>query len=101
MSTLKFFNYFSIYVDFYQVVKNHNSCDTVNFRAPQPDSPHLFLTMPNQKLLIFRNLYQHAKDEEAVSLICSGEVVDLVVDKILQSDWLRTFLPLSQEQEFS
>ena len=47
--------------------------------------------MPDQKnfnqLLIFVNLYQHAKNE-AVSTICSGETVDL---KILQSDWLRAF----------
>ena len=44
--------------------------------------------MPNQtifdKILIFVNLYQHAKNE-AISSICSGEMVDL---KILQSDWL-------------
>ena len=57
--------------------------------------------MPNQKiftqLLSFVNLYQHAKNE-AVSLICSGEIIDL---KILQSDWLRAFRPKSQEQNFS
>ena len=45
--------------------------------------------MPNQKifdqLLIFVNLYRHAK-YDAVSSICSRETVDL---KILQSDWLR------------
>ena len=40
------------------------------------------------------NLYQHAKNE-AVSSICAGEmVVDL---KILQSEWLRAFWPISQE----
>ena len=56
--------------------------------------------MTNQKiiyqLLIFVNLYQHAKNE-AVSSICSGEIVDL---KILQSDWLRAFWPISKEQNF-
>ena len=56
--------------------------------------------MPNQKifnqLLIFVNLYQYAKNE-AVSLICSGKMLDL---KILQSDWLRAFRPISQEQDF-
>ena len=55
--------------------------------------------MPNQKifnqLLIFVNLYQDAKNE-AVSLICSGEIVDL---KILQSDWLSASWPMSQEQD--
>ena len=57
--------------------------------------------MPYQKtfnqLLIFLNLHQHAKNE-AVSLICSGEIVDL---KILQSDWLRAFWLIFQEQDFS
>ena len=57
--------------------------------------------MPKQKifdqLLIFVNLYQHTKNE-AISSICSGEIVDL---KILQSDWLRAFWPISQEQDFS
>ena len=43
------------------------------------------------------NLYQHAKNE-AVSLISSGKIIDL---KILQSDWLRAFWPISQEQGFS
>ena len=44
------------------------------------------------------NLYQYAKNE-AVSSICSGEIVDL---KILKSDWLRAFLPtqgMSQEEK--
>ena len=49
------------------------------------------------QLLIFVNMYQHAEDE-TVSSICSGEIVDF---KIVQSDWLRAFWPLSQEQNFS
>ena len=57
--------------------------------------------MPNQKnfdqLLIFVNLYQHAKNE-AASSICSGEMVDL---KILQSEWLRVFWPTSQDVDHS
>ena len=57
--------------------------------------------MPNQKifdqLLIFVNLYQHAQNE-AMPLICSGGIGDL---KTLQSDWLRAFWPISQEQNFS
>ena len=43
------------------------------------------------------DLYQHAKNE-AISSICSAEIVDL---KILQSDWLRAFWPVSQEQDLS
>ena len=57
--------------------------------------------MPNQKIfdkvLIFVNLYQHAKTC-TVSSICSGEMVNL---KILEPDWLRPFWPISQEQDFS
>ena len=56
--------------------------------------------MPNQKLfnqlLIFVNLYQHAQNE-AVSSICLGEIVNL---ETLQSDWLTAFSPVSQEQGF-
>ena len=43
------------------------------------------------------NLHQRDKNE-AVSSICSGEILDL---KILQSDWLRAFWPISQEKYFS
>ena len=43
------------------------------------------------------NLYQHAKNE-AVSLICNGEIIDL---KILKSDGLKAFWSISLEQDFS
>ena len=40
---------------------------TINFRFQRPDWPHSFLTMPHQglssQLLMFVNLYQHAKNE--------------------------------------
>ena len=49
------------------------------------------------QLLIFVNLYQHAKNE-AVSLICNGEIIDL---KILKSDGLKAFWSISLEQDFS
>ena len=59
------------------------------------------MTMPNQnildQLLIFVNLMQNAKNE-TVSSIYFGEIVDL---KILQSDWLRIFQLIFQEQDFS
>ena len=65
------------------------------------DWQHPFLTMPNQnildQLLIFVNLMQNAKNE-TVSSIYFGEIVDL---KILQSDWLRPFQLIFQEQDFS
>ena len=72
-----------------------------HFRVHRPDWSHPLFTMPNQKmfdqLLIFVNLYQHAKNY-TVSSICVGEMVDLI---ILESDWLRPFWPISQEQDFS
>ena len=52
-----------------------------------------------KQLLILVNLYQHTKNE-AVSSMCSGEMVDL---KTLQTEWLRAFCqnvwPISQEQD--
>ena len=57
--------------------------------------------MSNQKifdqLLIFVNFYHHAKNK-AVSLIFSGEMVDL---KILQSEWLRAFWSIPHEKDLS
>ena len=41
--------------------------------------------------------YQHAKNE-IVSSICSGEIAHL---EILESDWLRGFWSISQEQHIS
>ena len=49
------------------------------------------------QLLIFVNLYQHAKNYTA-SLICAGEMVDLIIPEF---DWVRPFWPISQEQDFS
>ena len=70
--------------------------DTVNFRVLWPDWPHQFLTTPTPKffdqLLLYVNLYQHLKNQAIL----------LMVDwKTQQSDWLRTFWPISQEQKFS
>ena len=68
------------------------SWDAVNFRVLWPDWPCPFLTMSTQKifdqLLIYVNLYKYAKNQA----ICPA---------VLQSDWLRTFWPKSQEQKFS
>ena len=64
------------------VIPSVHSLDTVNFRVPSSDWSHPFLTTPTPKilkqLLILMNLYQHAKNE-AVSLLCSGEIVDLKI----------------------
>ena len=43
------------------------------------------------------NLYQHAKNQ-VISFISSGDMIDY---KILQSDWLRTFWSIFQEQKFT
>ena len=42
------------------------------------------------------NSYQHAKNQ-AISLICSADIVDL---KILLSDWLLVFWPIFLAQDF-
>ena len=74
-------------MNLYQHVKNQlipsvHFSDTLNFRVQTLDRPDPFLTMPNQEildqLLIFVNFYQHAKNE-AISLISSGEIVDLKI----------------------
>ena len=68
---------------------------TVNLNSRDQTGHIHFLTMLNQNLFeqlsAFLNFYQHEKNE-AVSLICSGEINDI---KILQSDWLRAFWPTS------
>ena len=42
-------------------------------------------------------MYQYAQNQD-ILVICSGDTVD---KKILQSNWLRKFWPISQEQKFS
>ena len=83
----------------YQFLPSVNFWDKVNFRVLWPDWPRPFLTMSTQKnfdyLLIYVNLYQHAKNQ-TILLICSG---DMAHQKILQSDWLKTFWPISQGQK--
>ena len=68
--------------------------------SPVTDWTHPILTMPKRKTFdqpwIFLNLFQHAKNEAALS-ICSGEIVGL---KILQSDCLEAFWYISQEKDF-
>ena len=49
------------------------------------------------ELLIFINLYQHAKNL-VISSICSRDIADI---KMVQSDWLRAFWLLSHKPDFS
>ena len=55
------------------------------------------LQKPFNQPLLFVNLYQNGK-YETVTSICPEEMLDL---KIPQSEWLRTFCPISEEQIFS
>ena len=73
--------------------------NTVNFTRPDWQHPVFDQTQRKtfDQLLVFVNLYHHAKSV-AVSSICSGEIVHL---KILQSDWLRASWPIFQKQNFS
>ena len=61
---------------------------------------HPFLTTSSHnafhQLLIFRNLYQHARNH-TFSSHCSTDIVD---SKIIQSNWSRAFWPISQEPHF-
>ena len=68
-----------------------HSWDKVNFTVQRLNCPHPFLTTSTQKIfgqiLIFVNLYQHAKNE-GISSTFSGNIAD---SKTLQSDLLKTF----------
>ena len=70
-----------------------HSWDTVNFRVIWPGWPHSFLTTPTpkvfDKLLIYVSLYQHVKN-----LFWRYGWL-----KNLQTDWLRTFWPITQGQK--
>ena len=70
-------------------------------RVRWSDFLHPFLTIPTSKLFdhlsIYVNLRLHAKNQ-GISLICSWDVVDW---KILQSNWLRIFSPISQKPKCS
>ena len=61
--------------------------EAANFRVPWSDWSHPFLTMPTQKnfdwLLIFVNLYQHAKNQ-FIPTVYSLETVNL---KVPSHDW--------------
>ena len=65
---------------------------------PWPEWSYQLLTMPTSKnfnqLLIFVNLYQHAKNQAI-----SPKILSYL--KILQSDLLMTFWLISQEPDFS
>ena len=50
-----------------------------------------------QSTFNFYELHQYVKNQ-AFSSFCSRDIVNL---KILQSDWLRAFWPISQEPDFS
>ena len=88
----------SICVKLYQVAKNQFDQFFLEIqsmlRVKRPDWSNSFLTMSQQKLfnqlLIFVNLYQHKKNE-------AEKMLDL---KILQSESLRAFWHISQEQHF-
>ena len=69
-----------------------------SIRVQRPDWLHPLLTMPNQKILTFNFCdFVSTWNNYTVSLICSGEMVDL---KILEYDLLRPFWPISQKQDF-
>ena len=83
-----------------QIISSVDSWDTFKFRVQRPDWPHPFFTMPNKKKLTkFWFLWICIKMQRIrlFHRFVSEEMVDL---KILQSDWLRLFWSMSQEQDF-
>ena len=77
------------------------SWDRADFSVLRPQWSHPFLITPTttflNQLLISINLHQHEKKKNQAFLsFCSRDIADL---KILQSDWLRAFWPISQEPD--
>ena len=74
--------------------------ETSNFIVPWPDWPHPSLTMPTQKncdqLLIFVNLYQHAKNQFIPSVHSS----DTVNFKVPSHDWPHPVLTMPTPKTF-
>ena len=94
------------FLHFHQHTRNQfisliTSWDTTNFISVlRPEWLNPFLTPLTpiflNQLLISMNLYQHARSQAFLSFF-SRDVVNLT---ILQSDWPRTFWPLSREKIF-
>ena len=74
--------------------------ETANFWVLWPPWPHPFLTMPTQKtfdqLLIFVNLYQHAKNQ----LIPTVHSSDTVNSKVPSHYWPNQFLTMPIPKTF-
>ena len=74
--------------------------ETANFRVLWPHWPHPFLTMPTQKifdqLLIFVNLYQHAKNQFIPSVHSS----DTVNFKVPSHAWPHQFFMIPTPKTF-
>ena len=74
--------------------------ETANFRVLGPGWPYPFLTKPTQKcfdqLLIFVNLYQHAKSQFIPSVHSS----DTVNFKVPLLDWPHLFLTMPTPKTF-
>ena len=73
MPTQSIFEQLLIVINLHQLAKNQfipfvHSSDRVNFRVPSHDWPDPFLTTPIFNiLLIYMNLYQHAKCKKSVN----------------------------------
>ena len=82
-----------------QLIPSVHSWDTVNFRVRDQIGYTQFLPSPTKTFSIkFQILWICINMQKMrLSSICSGEIVDL---NSLQSDWLRAFWPISQEQDF-
>ena len=100
-----FFNRLLICMNLYQHAKtsyfNLFILEISQFQSPVTRLPEPILDHGQPKN--FRSTFNFCQfvstsKNEAISSICSRKIVDL---KILQSDWLRAFWPIYQEQGFS
>ena len=83
-----------------QCIQSVHFWDTVNFRVLWPDWPHPFLTIPTQKsfdqLLIFMNLYQHAKNQ-FIPFVHSSDTVNF---RVQIPDWKYPFFTMLNQNIF-
>ena len=81
-----------MYLQKNQFISSVHFWGKVNFTVPWPDLPHPYSTMPTQKdfdqILLFVNLYQHAKIQFIPS-VHSSDTVNFIV---LAPDWPYLFL---------
>ena len=101
----KIFDRLLICLNLYQhelnkLIASVHSWDTVNSADTILTTPTFDHAQPKYfwSTFNFCEFVPTCKKNDAIVLICSGEIVDF---KMMQSDWFGSFLPISLEQDFS